>query len=208
MAKIDSQCKKCRRAGEKLFLKGEKCNSPKCPIVKRNFPPGVHGSKGYQRLTNYGRQLKEKQKAKIIYGLREQQFRNYFIKALKKRGNTGEFLFQMLENRLDNTVYRLGFANSRSQARQLVNHGHFLVNNKKVDIPSYQVRTGDLINIREASKKSVSFQDLSQYLAKKEMVSWLTLDAKELKGKVTGSPKLGEVEFNIDWRTIIEFYSK
>lgn len=206
----DPQCKKCRRAGEKLFLKGEKCNSPKCPMVKRSFPPGAHGAKGQARLTDYGKQLKEKQKAKRIYGLREKQFRSYFEKAFKKTGNTVELLLMILENRLDNVVYRLGLASSRAKARQLVTHAHFKVNGKKVDIPSYQVKNGDEITIREKSLESPVFKDLSEKLKdkEKEIVSWLDLDAKELKGKVIGKPDTKNAGLNIDWRMIIEFYSK
>ena len=208
MSSNNSQCKRCRRAGEKLFLKGEKCFSPKCILVKRNFPPGVHGAKGYGKLTSYGRQLKEKQKAKRIYGLREKQFENYFNKAFKKVGNTGELLFCALETRLDNVVYRLGFARSREEARQLVSHGHFSVNGRKVDIPSFSVKIGDVVALREKSQKASRFADLKEELAKKQMVAWLNLDLNELKGKVTGLPKLGESEMTIDWRTIVEFYSK
>lgn len=208
MPKTDSQCKKCRRAGEKLFLKGEKCYSPKCILVKRNFPPGVHGAKGYGKLTSYGKQLKEKQKAKRIYGLRERQFENYFSKAFKKVGNTGELLFRALETRLDNVVYRLGFAHSREEARQLVSHGHFSVGGRKVDIPSFSVKVGDIIALREKSQKMPRFADIKEELAKKPMASWLNLDNNELKAKVTSLPKLGDGEMNIDWRTIVEFYSK
>jgi len=210
MSIITSQCKKCRRAGEKLNLKGEKCNGAKCTLVKRNFPPGVHGvSKRPGKLTNYGTQLKEKQKAKRTYGLREIQFRNYFEKAFRKIGNTGELLFRFLELRLDNTVYRLGFAPSRRMARQVVGHGHITVNGKKVDIASFQVRVGDIVSIREKSLKLKAFSELKESLKKKDdMVSWLALNINELTGKVTSEPKLSDIATNIDWRTIVEFYSK
>ncbi len=210
MPKTDTQCKKCRRAGEKLFLKGEKCSTAKCPMVKRNFVPGMHGNKGPARLTNYGTQLKEKQKAKRIYGLREKQFANYFGKALSKTGNTAEWAFKFLESRLDNTVYRLGFADSRQMARQLVNHGHFRVNGKKVDVPSYQIKTGQEIDLSDKSKKMKAFENISQKLEnkKKDLAPWLSLDAPAIKAKVTGAPKLGDVEMNINWRVIVEFYSK
>lgn len=209
MKSKDPQCKKCRRAGEKLFLKGEKCEGAKCTLVKRNFAPGVHGNKGFKRLTNYGKQLAEKQKAKRMYGLREKQFRNYFEKSFKKVGKTGELLFGMLENRLDNTIYRLGLAQSRSQARQVVGHGHIEVNGQKVDIPSYQVKVGDIISIKEKAMKSTFFENLKPGLEKKEViVPWLSLDKKELKGKVTGVPNLSDVALNIDWQSIVEFYSK
>lgn len=203
-----SPCKRCRRAGEKLFLKGERCNSPKCALVKRNFPPGMHGTKGARKLSNYGQQLKEKQKAKRMYGLREVPFRNYFENSLKKVGNTGEILFRALENRLDNTIYRLGLGSSRIKARQLVGHGHVLVNGKKVDIPSYSVKSGDVITFKDKTLKSKASEELQQQLANKEIVSWLNLDVKTLTGKVTGDPRLGEVEMNVDWKMIVEFYSK
>lgn len=211
MSITNSQCKKCRRAGEKLFLKGERCESGKCAIVKRNFVPGMHGgaAKRPAKVTNYGLQLKEKQKAKRTYGLRELQFRNYFDKAFSKVGNTGELLFGFLESRLDNTVYRLGFAASRAKARQLVGHGHITINGKKASIPSIQVKAGDVIGIREKSLKSKTFENIQETLNKKEsIVPWLSLDAKQLQGKFTAVPKLGDVAVNVDWRTIVEFYSK
>lgn len=194
--------KACRRYGVKL------CQSDKCPVLRRNYPPGVHGNKGFKRLTNYGKQLAEKQKAKYIYGLRERQFRVYFDKAFKKIGKTGEILFAMLENRLDNTVFRLGLAKSRRQARQIVGHGHIEVNGQKVDIPSYQVKVGDVIAIRARDLKKPFFENLAVELEKKELVSWLSLDKKELKGKVTGAPNFSDLMLNIDWQSIVEFYSK
>ncbi|MBI5765830.1 30S ribosomal protein S4 [Candidatus Falkowbacteria bacterium] len=207
---VNAQCKKCRRAGEKLFLKGERCYSPKCALVKRNFPPGMHGEKGFRKLTNYGQQLMEKQKAKRLYGLRERQFRNYFDKAFRKVGNTGELLFGLLEKRLDNTIFRLGLASSRAKARQLISHGHIMVNGKKVDIPSFQTKAGDIIGLRARALKSSLFVDLEQKLteAKENMAPWLMVDPKTHEGKITGQPKLGEVEMNINWQVIVEFYSK
>lgn len=206
--KSDPQCKKCRRAGEKLFLKGEKCDGPKCVFNKRSFAPGAHGNKGFKRLSNYGKQLVEKQKAKRMYGLREKQFRLYFDKAFKKVGNTGELLFAILENRLDNAVFRLGFAKSRSQARQIVSHAHVLVNGNKVNIPSYQLKVGDVISFREKSQKSSLFEAIKNDIEKKEVVPWLSLDKKEVSGKVTGTPQLADVALNVDWQSIVEFYSK
>jgi len=153
--------KACRRYGVKL------CQTDKCPVVKRSYPPGVHGPKGARKLTEYGRQLAEKQKAKITYGLREKQFRNYFDKAFKKVGNTSEILFASLESRLDNVIYRLGLGKTRTQARQLVGHGHFAVNGKKVDIPSFQVKVGDVINIREKSRSAKIFTNLAESLKNK-----------------------------------------
>ena len=189
-------------------MKGEKCEGAKCVLTKRNFVPGVHGAKGFARLTNYGKQLMQKQKAKRMYGLREKQFHIYFEKAFNKVGKTGELLFGFLENRLDNTIYRLGFVKSRSQARQMVSHGHFNVNGERVNIPSYQVKIGDVISIRERSLKSPAFQNLKETIEKKEIVPWISLDKKELTGKITGTPKLQDVALNVDWQSIVEFYSK
>lgn len=206
----NSQCKRCRRAGEKLFLKGEKCNSAKCPMIKRNFPPGMHGAvKRPAKLTNYGKQLKEKQKAKRMYGLLELQFRNYFDKAKGKVGNTGEWLFRFLESRLDNTVYRLGLTTSRRAARQTVSHGHILVNGKKVNIPSYQLKVGDVVALSARSAGKQGFAEAKNRVKKAEgLPAWLTLDAENLAGKFTSQPKLGDIAVNVDWRTIVEFYSK
>ncbi|MEI6626989.1 MAG: 30S ribosomal protein S4 [bacterium] len=209
MSNPDLKCRKCRRAGEKLFLKGERCNTPKCAFAKRNTVPGVHGPTAMRKLTAYGKQLQEKQKAKRIYGLREKQFYLYYVKALKQVGNTAEIIFGMLENRLDNTVFRLGLASSRTKARQIVNHGHILVNGKKIDIPSYQVAIGDVVSIRETSAKKKLFENVAENIAKNPInAPWLTIDAKTLQGKVTGTPKFGDVEMNIGWPVIIEFYSK
>ncbi len=210
MTDLNKQCKKCRRAGEKLFLKGERCDSAKCAIIKRNYVPGVHGSTTKRiKLTNYGLQLKEKQKAKRTYGLRETQFRNYFEKAFKKVGNTGELLFTLLELRLDNVIYRLGFVPSRFLSKQIISHGHITINGKKVDIPSYQVKTGDIISLKESSQKKKLFIDIKETLKKKDnLVSWLSLDTNEIKGKVTSKPKTSDSAANINWRTIVEFYSK
>lgn len=206
----NSQCKKCRRAGEKLFLKGEKCNSAKCPMIKRNFAPGMHGpTQRVGKKTNYGKQLMEKQKAKRMYGLLEVQFRNYFDKALSKVGNTGELLFRFLESRLDNIVYRLGYAPSRRMARQMVGHGHIRVDGKKVNIPSYQVRVGEVISLSERAMGKKGFAEVKNKLAKVEnLPAYLSLDAAKASGKMTSQPKLGDISVNVDWRTIVEFYSK
>lgn len=206
----NSQCKKCRRAGEKLFLKGEKCGTAKCPMVKRNFVPGMHGpTQRVGKLTNYGKQLKEKQKTKRMYGLLETQFRSYFDKSKDKVGNTGELLFRMLESRLDNVVYRLGLAASRRAARQAVSHGHVTVNGKKVNIPSFQVRVGDLIALSPRAIGKKGFAEAKNRAKKNEgLPAYLTMDAEKLEGKMTSLPKLGDVAVNVDWRTIVEFYSK
>lgn len=206
---LGPQCKQCRREGKKLFLKGERCFTPKCAMVKRNYPPGVHGSsKGKPRITEYGLQLREKQKAKRIYGLMESQFRNYYKKAIKKVGDTGEILFQFLEQRLDNVVYRLGLAKSRRLARQLINHGHFLINGKKVDIPSFELKPGDVVSIRESSLKLVPFKDLSETLKKQETVAWLSLDPKALAGKVLNKPTREDLAEAFDVKLIVEYYSR
>jgi len=204
---LNPKCKQCRREGVKLFLKGDRCNSPKCSMVKMNFPPGVHGVKGYPRLTSYGQQLREKQKAKKIYRLLETQFKNYFKKATKSKGNTEEVLFQLLEMRLDNIIYRSGFAKSRDLARQLVSHGHFLINNKRADIPSYQVKVNDLISLKDKSMKLKIFSNLKEQMKKIEPNSWLSIDTDKLTIKVVDQPKLEELkEFNP--KLIVEFYSK
>lgn len=204
----NAKCKLCRRAGEKLFLRGERCYSSKCAIVKRNYPPGVHGPAGAPRLTSYGRQLKEKQKAKLIYGLRERQMKNYYLKAKKRRGDTAQTLLQLLEMRLDNIVYRLGFAKSRKQARQIVSHRHILVNGKIANKPSTQLKTGDLVLVKPKSQTSPSFKDLAGLLEKQEMPDWLKLDIKDYSGQVVRLPALEEIKQNFDIRTIIEFYSR
>lgn len=206
----NTQCKRCRRAGEKLFLKGEKCNSAKCPMIKRNFVPGVHGPlQKMNKLTNYGKQLKEKQKAKRIYGVLEKQFRNYFAKAKSKTGNTGELIFGLLESRLDNTIYRLGLATSRRAARQMVSHGHVIVNGKKVDIPSFEVKIGDIVSVASRTIGKKGFAELKEKAKKVEGVpAWLTFDAEKLEGKMTAKPKIGDIAINVDWRVIVEFYSK
>lgn len=191
-----------------MFFKGDRCQSPKCAMVKKNYPPGLHGPKGRKRQTDYGLQLAEKQKAKKQYNLSEKQFRLTFEKARKQLGNTGETLLKLLELRLDNVVYRLGFASSRSQARQLVNHGHFMVNNKRADIPSLKVKSGDIIKVKGKSKSSKSLKNLAETLKKQEVPGWLNLDAKELSGKVLHEPSMKDISINTNVQMIIEFYSK
>ncbi len=205
---LDKKCKQCRREGQKLFLKGDRCNSAKCAMVKRNFPPGIHGIKGYSRLTDYGVQLREKQKAKKIYRLMETQFKNYFLKASKTKDNTENILLQLLEMRLDNVIYRAGFTKSRDLARQLVSHGHILINNKKVTIPSYQVKIGDIIHLKEKSQSLKIFNNLKEQLKKTESVSWLAIDPTKFEIKVTDKPSLKEAKGEFDPKLIIEFYSR
>jgi small subunit ribosomal protein S4 len=205
---LKAKCARCRREGEKLFLKGERCYMAKCGAVRRAFPPGMHGPKGKPRLTGYGIQLREKQKAKHIYGILERQFRNYFDKASKKTGDTSEFLLQLIEMRLDNIVYRLGFGKSRQQARQLANHGLFFVNGKKVTIPSYQTKAGDIISIKSSAANKKIFQNLSQALQKHEVPAWLSLDIAKMEGKIVRKPTKEDVKTQFDLKMIIEFYSR
>jgi len=203
---LDSKCRLCRREGTKLFLKGERCFSPKCPLEKKGaVAPGQHGLKMRRRLSEYGVQLREKQKAKRTYGVLERQFRRYFKKAFKKRGVTGEALLQLLESRLDNVVYRLGFVPSRSVARQLVHHGHILDDGKKVDTPSYQVKPGQVINLNpKAMKMEVVKKSLAE--KKKEIPSWL--QKKAAVGKIIRLPTREEIGADIAEQLIVEYYSR
>ncbi len=203
-----SKCARCRREGEKLFLKGDRCDTAKCAFTRRSYPPGVHGPKGKVRLTGYGTQLREKQKARRIYNILEKQFKNYFIKASKKKGDTSDFLLQLLEMQLDNVVYRLGFARSRQQARQVVGHGLIFVNNKKVNIPSFQVKAGQTISVKPSMLEKPLFQNLPQILKKHETPNWLAMDIGKLEGKVLGTPKKEEVKTQFDPKLIVEFYSR
>ncbi len=208
---LDAKCKQCRRIGEKLFSKGERCNSPKCAMVKKNYPPGFHGPKGRKRQSDYSLQLAEKQKAKKQYNILEKQFKLIFYRAQKQAGDAGENLLKLLEMRLDNTIYRLGFTASRNQARQFINHSHLKVNNKKVNIPSYQVKKGDIIKIRNKSRRYKYFRDLPAKLSLQSGVSvpsWLYLEAKELKGKVLHQPAKDDIQTNINTQMIIEYYSR
>lgn len=205
---LEPSCKKCRRAGEKLFLKGERCKTPKCAIVKRNYAPGFHGPKSRRRMTDYGSQLNEKQKAKRQYRLLEKQFRLTFEKASKQTGNVGENFIKLLETRLDNTVYRLGLADSRSQARQMVGHGLLTVNGKRVDIPSYQVKTGDVIGIKSNKKNSAIFSNIKEKIKNKEIPGWLNLDADTISGKVLHQPDMKELQPNFNVQMIVEYYSR
>jgi len=205
---LDPKCAQCRRAGVKLFLKGERCNSAKCAMVKRNYPPGVHGVKGRGKLTSYGEQLAEKQKAKRIFGILEKQFKKYYHQAARMKGEAGDNLLRLLEMRLDNVVYRLGFAESRVQARQMVSHGLLEVNGKKVDISSFQVKIGDQITLRSKSQKSKLFSNIEEKLSKAQVPSWLALEAKSLSGKILDYPKKDEMESTFDPQIVIEFYSR
>ncbi|MBI2846107.1 MAG: 30S ribosomal protein S4 [Chloroflexi bacterium] len=203
-------CKLCRRQGEKLFLKGERCFTPKCPIESRNYPPGMHGKKSQfrRKASDYALQLKEKQKARWTYGVLERQFRRYFKEAEKRTGVTGLALLRMLETRLDNVVYRLGFASSRSQARQLVNHGHILVNGQRADIPSYSVKPGDEISVREPSQGNTYFQAVAKTLGEQPIPSWLQMEDKSFKAKVTSLPSREELGVPLQEQLIVEYYSR
>lgn len=201
-------CRLCRREGMKLFLKGPKCFSEKCPVEKRNFAPGQHGKDRKAKVVGYGLQLREKQKAKRIYFTLEKQFRNYFEKASRSKGVTGELLLQQLERRLDNVAYRLGFAISRRQARQLVRHGHVSVNGRKVNIPSFQVSVGDEIAIRDNSKKLAILEMARDFTSHQPALNWLEADRENLKGRVTGLPKREDVNLPVNEQLIVELYSK
>lgn len=205
---LNPQCKQCRRAGEKLFLKGERCNTAKCAIVKRNYAPGAHGPKRKARPTEYGTQLNEKQKAKRQYNLLEKQFKLTFERAKKESGNTGENFLKLLESRFDNTIYRLGWADSRRGARQLVNHGHFTINEKKVNIPSYQVRAGEVIRIKSNKKNAKVFSGLKEKLQKKEIPGWLNLDKSDLSAKILHAPDAAALKPNFNLQMIVEYYSR
>jgi len=204
----DLKCKKCRRAGEKLFLKGERCFGQKCAMIRKPYPPGAHGKTHRRRVSEYGLQLIEKQKIRYAYGVSEKQFKGYFKKIAKQKGDKEDFLAQQLEGRLDNTVFRLGWATSRKLARQIVNHGHILVNKRKVDIPSYQVKKGDVIKIRERSKKSDLFNNLKITLKKYEAPKWISLDKQKLEGEIKREPAIDDLDKIGKISMIIEYYSR
>ncbi len=203
----EASCRLCRREGEKLFLKGERCYTNKCAIVRRNYAPGPHGQQR-KKMSEYGVQLREKQKAKRFYGVLESQFRRYFEMAEKKKGITGENLLQILESRFDNVVYRLGFASSRAEARQLVRHGHFLVNGEKVNIPSYLLKAGDEITVREKSKNSPKFKEIQESIGSRLIPAWLDMDKENLRGKVVNLPSREDIDLPIQEHLIVELYSK
>lgn len=202
-----SACRLCRRENLKLFLKGERCYTEKCAFDRRNYPPGQHGQ-DRKKFSDYGAQLREKQKVKRMYGVLENQFRNIFKDADRKKGITGEILLSLLERRLDNIVYRLGFTNSRNEARQLVRHNHFLVNHSKVNIPSYLVKPGDVIEPREKSKKIVRILEALEGVARRGVPQWLELDKEQMKGIVKGLPTREDITLPIQEKLIVELYSK
>ncbi len=204
----DAKCRLCRREGEKLFLKGARCFTEKCAFERRGYAPGEHGRDRRSKETNYGTQLRMKQKARRIYGILEAQFRNYFEKAEQVKGVTGENLLLLLERRMDNLVYRLGFAPSRSSARQLVRHRHFTVNDRVVDIPSFQVRVGDEIRVRPGSKDSVAIQASLEANKGRETMSWLSFDTEKLSGRLLEYPTRGNIPTKVSEQLIVELYSK
>ena len=205
---IGPVCRLCRREGMKLFLKGERCYTEKCAIEKRNLPPGQHGKARKAKLAGYGLQLREKQKVKRIYGVLENQFRRYFETADRQRGITGETLLQLLERRLDNVVYRMGLSTSRPQARQLVRHGHFEVNGRKVDIPSYLVRPGDVVAVRERSRKITRIQEALGLAQRRGVPDWIELTAEAFAGKVKALPVRADLTMPINEKLVVELYSK
>ena len=206
---IGPVCRLCRREAMKLFLKGERCYTEKCAIEKRNFPPGQHGKDRKPKIVGYGLQLREKQKARRYYQLLEGQFRNLYEKALHMKGITGENMLNMLERRLDNTLYRMGLATSRAQGRQLVRHGHLNVNGKRVDIPSFIVKPNDVIEIREKSKNNPTILHARDATAHAPSPNWLEVDRENLKGRVVGQPKREDlVQIQLNEQLIVELYSK
>ena len=212
---ISAVCKLCRREGEKLYLKGERCFTPKCSFEKREFAPGQHGrtagrgrGMGMGRSSDFARQLRAKQKARRIYGVLERQFRRYYDTAITRRGLTGLNLLQILESRLDNVIFRLGFASSRAQARLLVTHGHFTVNGRRTDVPSMLLAEGDMIAVREGSGKLPYFKNLNEYAEKRTTPAWLNRDVKAMSGSVARMPDRAEIDGSLDEQLIVEYYSR
>jgi len=207
-----SVCKLCRREGEKLFLKGERCLTSKCAFERRAYPPGQHGGRFSQsrrrRESDYNRQLRAKQKARRTYGVLEKQFRRFFTLAVKQRGLTGFNLLQILESRLDNVVYRMGFSVNRTQGRQMVNHGHIIVNGRKTNIPSMLLKDGDVLSVREGSRKNGLFLDLSERAEKTNCALWIERDIKNLSGRILRLPERGEIDGNLNEQLIVEYYSR
>lgn len=206
---IDAKCKKCRRAGEKLFLKGDRCGSPKCAMIRKPYAPGAHGKKVSRGLSEYGKQLSMKQRIKRVYGIMERQFKNHFEEIRNKPGVTGDLFLARLEMRLDNVAYRMGFGTSRTAARQLVNHGAIKVNGKKVSIPSFEVKIGDMISINETKLNNNYFKSHSQILKnKKDFPVWIQFDTEKMEGKAISSPQKEDIGSNIDPQMVVEYYSR
>lgn len=204
---LGALCRVCRREGEKLFLKGDRCYTEKCAIERRKYPPGQHGQ-AYRKLSDYGIHLREKQKVRKIYGLLERQFRIYFHDAERKKGVTGELLLQLLESRLDNIVYRMGFAPNRRKARQLVSHGHFFVNGKKVDLPSYEIKGGDFIEVKESSRDIPEVVDSLSKAEHRGIPPWVEVYSANMRGKVLHIPTREEIQLPVQEQLIVELYSK
>jgi small subunit ribosomal protein S4 len=202
-------CRLCRRFGDKLMLKGERCSTPKCPLEKRNTPPGRRAqARGRSRISERGLQLCEKQKLRFSYGVLERQFRSFFVEAKKSPGHTGETLLILLERRLDNVIYRLGFADSRAQARQIVRHGHITVNGRKANIPSLLVKPGDVVKWREASTKTEYYKRLAEGGEGKSIPNWLSLDKESMAGRVLNLPSKDDIEARFNAKAIVEYYSR
>lgn len=206
----DAVCRLCRREGQKLYLKGDRCLTPKCAFERRGVPPGMHAKKTQFKRTesDYALQLREKQKVKRIYGIMERQFRRYFRYALRTKGLTGATLLIVLESRLDNVVFRLGFADSRAQARQLVRHGHFTVNGRKTNIPSYLVRVNDVIAVRPESRQRAYFRSLNENLGGRQAPQWLRVDADAMSGQVISKPTREDIDITINEQLVVEYYSR
>lgn len=208
MAKYtESVCRLCRREGLKLYLKGDRCYTPKCSVERRAYAPGQHGQ-GRKKVSEYGLQLREKQKARRMYGILEGQFRRYFEKAERQKGITGENLLRLLERRLDNVIYRLGFGSSRSESRQLVRHGHFTVNGRKVNIPSFMVRVGDVIAVRDKSKESPRIKELLERAGERTPPAWLELEADQARARVVDLPTRDQIDAPVQEHLIVELYSR
>ena len=205
---LDPKCRQCRREGEKLFLKAEKCFTEKCAIEKRNYPPGQHGQRWSSRLSDYGVQLREKQKLRRIYGVLEKQFRSYYAEADRKKGITGENLLQMLESRLDNVAYKMGLGGSRTEARQIVRHNSILVNGKRVNIPSYQVQPGDSISVADQSKDQLRIKSALEAADERGLPEWLEVDVKKLTGIFKNRPERDDLPSTINESLVVELYSK
>ncbi len=205
---IDASCKLCRREKQKLFLKGTKCYTEKCPLERRNYAPGQHGQSRRTRISEYGVQLREKQKVRRQYGVLEAQFRNYFERASKATGKTGDMLVKTLERRLDNVLYRMGLAPSRKAARQLVLHRHFLVNNRIVDVPSYLLNPGDVVQVRDKSKKLELIHASMKRMKDNAMLPWLSLDKASMTGTFLNVPERADIPLNANEQLIVELYSK
>jgi small subunit ribosomal protein S4 len=208
MARDTDKCRHCRREGEKLYLKGEKCFTDKCPVERRAYAPGQHGQKSGARLSDYGKQLREKQKLRHTYGVLERQFRNTYAQASRSKGVTGERLLQLLECRLDNVAYRMGFGASRAEARQVVRHNGILVNGKRVNIPSYHVRPGDTVEVAQKSKEQLRIKSAAEAASSRGIPEWLEVDAKALKGTLKAMPARADLPSTVNESLVIELYSK